>query len=198
MALSVTLLALASPTAVAKEGLVDPALQRVDVAEIGVSASFPADWRVLAPKRARLSWYRQSPEDDTPVYAWTAVFAFSGVRWCGIDRYEDFPWSLDEHTRFLEHWHVSGNLTGTSGGYEAVELPSGHGYRIDIDNELTGRSTKLYLLAQDHDQVLLTCTDVLGSTEDWREVAESIELAPRTANAIDSVPNRLEGPVTEP
>jgi hypothetical protein len=162
--------------------------QRVELPEIGLVAAFPADWTVRTPMTPHDSWFDVSPEDSTPVYVWTGIFATSGDgRWCGIDRFEDFPWSFDEHAAYLEHWHVSGHLYGVSGGYEAVDLPSGEAYRIDVDDQLKERSLKLYLLQQGDDRVLLTCADKLGSTEDWQTIAESIELGPRTADALETI-----------
>jgi hypothetical protein len=129
-----------------------------------------------------------SAEDSTPIYAWTAIFATGGDgRWCGIDRYEAFPWTLDEHAAFLERWHVSASLYGRNGGYEAIELPAGPAWRIDVQDELKERTSHLYLLAYEDDHVLLTCTDVLGSEEDWLEVASTIELGPRTLTASEVI-----------
>jgi|GEM_PF-6816332 len=45
--------------------------------------------------------------------------------------------------------------------------------------------------------VRLTCADVLGSDEDWLEIAESIELGPRTVIAPEAVTAALAGTVTE-
>lgn len=162
--------------------------QRVELPDIGLVAAFPADWNVQTPMTPRESWFHVSPDDSTPVYAWTGIFATGGGgRWCGIDRFESFPWTFDAHAAFLEHWHVSGHLYGVSGGYQAVELPSGAAYRIDVDDELKERSLKLYLLQHGDDRILLTCADELGSTEDWQTIAESIELGPRTADALDTI-----------
>lgn len=95
--------------------------QRVDLPEIGLAATFPAGWRVMTPMSPRESWFDVSAQDDTPVYAWTGIFAIGDEgRWCGLDRFEDFPWTFDEHARFLEQWHVGASLYGRSGGYEAI------------------------------------------------------------------------------
>lgn len=162
--------------------------QRVELTQIGVAASFPADWHVLTPMQPRESWYDVSAEDETPVYAWTAIFATGGDgRWCGIDRYEEFPWTLDEHAAFLERWHVSASLYGRSGGLEAIELPSGPAWRIDVSDERKERTSRLYLLAHEQDQVLLTCSDQLGSEEDWLEIAATIELGPRVLVAPEVI-----------
>ncbi len=162
-------------------------VQRVELAGIGISASFPAGWKVMTPMVRRASWFDRGIDDTTPVYAWAAVFATAGDgRWCDIDRFEDFPWSFAEHAAFLERWNVSGNLYGVSGGYEPVELPAGSAYRIDVDDELQGRSSVRYLFEYGSDRILLTCSDVLGSSEDWTSIAESIELGPRTLIALDA------------
>ena len=167
--------------------------QRVELPAIGLVAAFPADWNVLTPETPRESWFDVSPEDSTPVYAWTGIFATGGGgRWCGIDRFESFPWPFAEHAAFLEHWHVSGHLYGVSGGYETVDLPSGPAYRIDVDDELKERSLKLYLLEHGGDHILLTCADELGSAEDWQTIAASIELGPRTADALATIDATLD------
>jgi hypothetical protein len=158
--------------------------QRVELPDIGLVAAFPTEWTVRTPMTPRESWFDVSADDATPVYVWTGVFATGGGgRWCGIDRFEDFPWPFDEHAAFLERWHVSGHLYGVSGGYESVDLPSGRAYRIDVDDELKERSLTLYLLQHGSDRILLTCADELGSPEDWQTIAASIELGPRTADA---------------
>ena len=152
----------------------------------------------MTPMMPRASWFERSADDTTPVYAWTGIFATAGDgRWCGIDRFEDFPWSLDEHAGFLERWHVSAHLYGRNGGYEVVELPGGRAYRIDVNDELKERSSKLYLLEHGTDRVLLTCTDVLDSGEDWLEIAQSIELGPRTAVAPDAIAAALDATTAE-
>jgi hypothetical protein len=162
--------------------------QRVELPDIGLVAAFPADWNVLTPMTPRESWFDVSADDRTPVYVWTGIFATGGGgRWCGVDRFEDFPWSFDAHAAFLEHWHVSGHLYGVSGGYETVELPSGTAYRIDVDDELKQRSLKLYLLQYEDDRILITCADELGSEEDWQTIAESVELGPRTVDALETI-----------
>jgi hypothetical protein len=162
----------------------EPAFERVEVPEIGLAAAFPADWNVRAPMTPRESWYDVSADDETPVYAWSGIFAIGDAgRWCGLDRFEDFPWTLDEHAAFLEQWHVSASLYGRNGGYEAVELPAGPAWRIDVNDERKERSSRLYLLEHGGDHILLTCSDTLDSTEDWLPIAESIELGPRTVDA---------------
>jgi hypothetical protein len=163
-----------------------PETQRVVLPELGISASFPAEWSVFTPLVRRASWFDQSLGDDSPVYAWSTVFATAGDgRWCDIDRYEDFPWSFAEHAAFLERWHVSGSLFGRSGGYATVDLPAGTAYRIELDDRLKGRSSVRYLFEYGADRILLTCTDVLGSTEDWLSIARSVELGPRTILALE-------------
>ena len=167
--------------------------QRVELPDIGLAAAFPDDWSVLTPMSPRESWFDVSPEDSTPVYAWTGIFATGGDgRWCGIDRFEHFPWPFEAHAAYLEHWHVSGHLYGVSGGYETVALPSGPAFRIDVNDELKERSLKLYLLQYGDDHVLLTCADELGSPEDWHTIAESIELGPRTADALETIDAALD------
>ena len=153
--------------------------QRVDLPEIGVAATFPAGWRVMTPMSPRESWFNVSDTDETPVYAWTGIFAIGDEgRWCGIDRFEDFPWTVDEHAAFLERWHVSASLYGRSGGHEPIALPAGPAWRIEVRDELKERSSTLYLLEHADDHVLLTCADDLGSEEDWLDIARSIESAP--------------------
>lgn len=171
----------------------EPGPQRVELPEIGLAASFPAGWRVRTPMSPRESWFDVSNEDETPVFAWTGIFATAGDgRWCGIDRFEDFPWTFDEHAAFLESWHVSASLYGRSGGYEQVELPAGSAWRIEVHDELKQRSSTIYLLEQAEDHVLLTCADHLGSEEDWLEIAASIELGPRTARAPEVMAATLD------
>ena len=182
------LLAVAVPA-----GATEDVTQRVELLEIGLEAAFPAEWSVRALMQPRESWFDVSATDSTPVYAWTAVFATGGEgRWCGIDRYEDFPWTFGEHAAFLERWNVSASLYGRSGGYEAVELASGPAYRIDVNDEIKERASTLYLLEQGDDHILLTCADVLGSTEDWLDIAESITLGPRTAAASEVIAATLD------
>ena len=197
-ALGATLtLALATSASAAAEAVPiltdEPALERVEVPEIGLAAAFPADWNVRAPMTPRESWYDVSADDETPVYAWSGIFALGDEgRWCGLDRFEDFPWTLDEHATFLEQWHVSASLYGRNGGYEAVELPAGPAWRIDVNDERKERSSRLYLLEHGGDHILLTCSDTLGSTEDWLPIAESIELGPRTADAPATIAATLD------
>jgi len=189
----VTMLLVAAMPAIAADATPTEALQHVELSEIGVAATFPADWHVMTPMQPRESWYDISAEDDTPVYAWTGIFATGeDGRWCGIDRYEDFPWTLDEHAIFLERWNVSSSLNGRTGGYEPVELTAGPAWRIDVNDERKGRTSRLYLLAYDGDQVLLTCADELGSTEDWLEIADSIELGPRGLDARTAIAQALD------
>lgn len=171
----------------------DEAAQRVELPEIGIAATFPAGWRVMTPMKPRASWFDVSADDATPVYAWAGTFATGGDgRWCGIDRFEDFPWTFAEHARWLEHWHVSGNLYGRNGGVELIELPDGPAYRVDVNDEIKERSSKLYLLEHEQDHVLLTCADVLGSEEDWLEIASSIELGPRIVVAPEAIAAELD------
>jgi len=192
-AASATLLLLGSAPVAAIDQAPSAALQRVELPEIGVAAGFPAEWHVMTPMQPRESWYDISAEDDTPVYAWTGIFATGeDGRWCGIDRYEDFPWTLDEHATFLERWNVSSSLNGRTGGYEPVELTAGPAWRIDVNDERKGRTSRLYLLAYDGDQVLLTCADELGSTEDWLDIADSIELGPRELDARTAIAETLD------
>lgn len=170
----------------------DPS-QRVELTEIGLAASFPGGWHVLTPMSPRESWFDVSADDKTPVYAWAGVFATGGDgRWCGLDRFEDFPWTFDEHATFLEQWHVSASLYGRDGGYETVELPAGPAWRIDVLDELKERSSTLYLLEYGNDHVLLTCADQLGTERDWLEIAETIELGPRTARAPEVISATLD------
>ena len=162
--------------------------QRVDLPEIGLAATFPAGWRVMTPMSPRESWFDVSDTDKTPVYAWTGVFAIGDEgRWCGIDRFEDFPWTFDEHATFLEQWHVSASLYGRSGGYEAIALPAGRAWRIDVNDEIKERTSTLYLFEHEEDHVLLTCADVLYSEHDWLPIAQSIELGPRTVVAPEAI-----------
>ena len=178
-----------APAAVATE---DEA-QRIEAPGIGLAAEFPASWNVRTLMTPRESWFDVSAEDSTPVYAWAGFFALGDEgRWCDLDRFEDFPWSLDEHATFLEHWHVSGNLYGRSGGYEAIELRAGPAWRIDVNDERKGRSSHLYLLEHEDDHILLTCSDTLGSPEDWLTIAQSIELGPRTASAPSAIAATLD------
>lgn len=159
-----------------------------ELPEIGLAATFPAGWRVLTPMSPRASWFKVSAEDETPVYAWTGIFAIGeDGRWCGIDRFEDFPWTFDEHATFLEQWHVSASLYGRNGGYEAIELPAGPAWRIDVNDEIKERTSTLYLLEHEGDHVLLTCADVLYSEQDWMPIAQSIELGPRSAVASEAI-----------
>jgi hypothetical protein len=161
-----------------------PETHRVVVRGLGIGASFPAEWSVFTPLVRRPSWFDQGADIRTPVYAWSTVFATAGNgRWCDIDRYEDFPWSFAEHAAFLERWHVSGSLFGRSGGYAIVDLPAGTAYRIELDDYLKGRSSVRYLFEHVTDRILLTCTDVLGSTEDWLSIAASVVLGPRMVMA---------------
>ena len=186
-ALALTM-ALALPTAAAERDL-----QRIEAPEIGLAAEFPADWNVRALMMPRESWFDVSAEDTTPVYAWAGFFAIGDEgRWCDLDRFEDFPWTLAEHATFLERWHVSGSLYGRNGGYEAIELQAGPAWRIDVNDERKGRSSRLYLLEHEDDHILLTCSDTLGSTEDWLTIAESIELGPRTASAPTTIAATLD------
>lgn len=167
--------------------------QRVELTEIGLAATFPAGWRVMTPMSPRESWFDVSADDASPVYAWTGIFALGeDGRWCGIDRFEDFPWTFDEHATFLEQWHVSASLYGRSGGYEAIELPAGRAWRIDVNDEIKERSSTLYLLEHDGDHVLLTCADVLYSEQDWLPIAESIELGPRVVVAPEAIAAALD------
>lgn len=167
--------------------------QHVELPEIGLAATFPAGWHVMTPMSPRESWFDVSAEDETPVYAWTGIFAIGDDgRWCGIDRFEDFPWTFDEHATFLEQWNVSASLYGRSGGFEAIELPAGPAWRIDVNDEIKGRTSTLYLLEFDRDHVLLTCADELYSTVDWLPIAESIELGPRTAIAPEAIAAALK------
>lgn len=190
-ALASAALVLPPTTAAATDA--DPDSQRVELAEIGLVASFPAEWRVRTPMSPRESWFDVSTEDETPVFAWTGIFATAGDgRWCGIDRFEDFPWTFDEHAAFLESWHVSASLYGRAGGYEQVELPAGVAWRITVHDELKERSSTIYLLEHEDDHVLLTCADRLGSEEDWLAIAASIELGPRTARAPDVIAATLD------
>jgi len=171
----------------------DAVSQRVELPEIGLAASFPPDWRVRTPMSPRESWFDVSADDETPVFAWAGIFATGGDgRWCGIDRFEDFPWTVDEHAAFLERWHVSASLYGRSGGQEPIELPAGPAWRIEVRDELKERSSTLYLLEHADDHVLLTCADDLGSEEDWLDIARSIELAPRTVRAPDVMAATLD------
>lgn len=187
LAALVAITLLPSPLAAASDVRPTPAAstapgepQRIEVADAGISVSFPAGWRVSTTLVRRASWFEQG-DGVTPVYAWSVVFATAGDgRWCDIDRYEDFPWPFDEHAAFLERWHVSGNLYGRDGGSARVVLPAGVAYRIELDDELKGRSSVRYLFEYGADRILLTCTDALGSDEDWREIAASMELGPRS------------------
>jgi hypothetical protein len=170
-----------------------PEAQRVVVLELGVAASFPAEWSVFTPLLRRASWFDRGTDHGTPVYVWSTVFATAGNgRWCDIDRYEDFPWSFAEHATFLEFWHVSGSLFGRSGGYATVDLPAGTAYRIELDDRLKGRSSVRYLFEYVTDRILLTCTDVLGSTEDWLSIAESVELGPRAVPLLEERDRRAQ------
>ena len=188
----VAALALAA-TAALPAAAAERALQRIEAPEIGLAAEFPVDWNVRALMMPRESWFDVSVEDTTPVYAWAGFFAIGDEgRWCDLDRFEDFPWTLAEHATFLERWHVSGSLYGRSGGYEAIELQAGPGWRIDVNDERKGRSSRLYLLEHEDDHILLTCSDTLGSTEDWLTIAESIELGPRTASAPTTIAATLD------
>ena len=190
LALALLWTALVTAPAVATE---EPTTQRVELPEIGLAAAFPADWSVRAVMTPRESWFDVSAEDQTPVYAWAGFFAIGDEgRWCDLDRFEDFPWPLDEHATFLEHWHVSGSLYGRSGGYEAIELQAGPAWRIDVNDERKGRSSRLFLLEHEDDHILLTCSDALGSPEDWLAIAESIELGPRTASAPTTIAATLD------
>lgn len=167
--------------------------QRIEAKDIGLAAEFPADWNVRTLMTPRESWYDVSTEDATPIYAWVGFFAIGDEgRWCDLDRFEDFPWTLEEHATFLEHWHVSGSLYGRSGGYEAIELQAGPAWRIDVNDERKGRSSRLYLLEYEADHILLTCRGTLGSPEDWLTIAESIELGPRTASAPTTIAATLD------
>ena len=168
-------------------------VQRVELPEIGLAATFPGDWKVMTPMSPRESWFDVSAEDETPVYAWAGIFAIGDAgRWCGIDRFEDFPWTFAEHATWLEQWHVSASLYGRSGGYEAIELPAGPAWRIDVNDEIKERTSTLYLLKHGADHVLLTCADELYAEEDWLFIAESIELGPRTAVAPEAIAARLD------
>ena len=171
----------------------DEPTQHVELPEIGLAADFPAGWQVRTPLQPRESWFDVSTEDDTPVYAWTGIFATGGDgRWCGIDRFEDFPWTVDQHAAFLERWHVSASLYGRDGGYGAVMLPAGPAWRIDVHDERKGRTSVLYLLEYEGDHVLLTCADELRSDEDWLAIAQSIELGPRSAVAPEVMAATLD------
>jgi hypothetical protein len=184
-------LTLATTTVAATDDDAPP--QRVELPEIGLAASFPPDWRVRTPMSPRESWFDVSADDETPVFAWAGIFATGGDgRWCGIDRFEDFPWTIDEHAAFLERWHVSASLYGRSGGHEPIELPAGPAWRIEVRDELKERSSTLYLLEHADDHVLLTCADALGSEEDWLDIARSIELAPRSARATEVMAATLD------
>jgi hypothetical protein len=168
-------------------------LQLVELPEIGVTVSFPADWHVMTPMTPRASWFDVSADDATPVYRWAAVFALGDAgRWCDIDRYEDFPWTFEEHAAFLEHWRVSASLYGRSGGYARIVLPSGPAFRVDVNDELKGRNSTLYLFEHGRDHVQLTCSDTLGSEDDWLDIAESIELGPRTVAASEAIATALD------
>jgi hypothetical protein len=167
--------------------------QHVELPEIGLAATFPPGWRVMTPMSPRESWFDVSAEDQTPVYAWAGVFAIGeGGQCCGIERFEAFPWTLDQHAAFLEQWHVSASLYGRSGGYEAIELPAGRAWRIDVNDEIKKRTSTHFLLEHGRDHVLLTCADELYSEQDWLPIAQSIELGPRLAVAPEAIAAALE------
>lgn len=192
MAMAAALMALAT---VVGSTAAEPAAetQHVELPELGLAATFPAGWHVMTPMSPRESWYDVSAEDETPIYAWAGVFAIGDDgRWCGIDRFEDFPWTLDEHAAFLERWHVSASLYGRSGGYEAIELPAGPAWRVDVNDEIKVRTSTHFLLEHGQDHVLLTCAAELYTEEDWLPIAQSLELGPRSVVALEVIAATLE------
>lgn len=157
-----------------------PGYQRIEVPEAGLAASFPAGWKVMTPMARRESEFGDRPEDGTPVYVWTTIFAMAGDgSWCDIDLFEDFPMSLAEHVTLLEGWLYGGYPFGRTGGSTPLQLPAGDAWRIDMSDESERRSWTMYMVESGSDRYMLTCADELGSREDWLSIAESIELQPR-------------------
>jgi len=154
--------------------------QRVEVPEAGLAASFPVDWKVMTPMARRESEFGHRPEDDTPVYVWTTIFATAGDgSWCDIDLYEDFPMSLGEHVSLLEGWLYGSYLYGRTGGSTPLQLPAGDAWRIDMSDESERRSWTMYMVELGSDRYMLTCVQDLGSQQDWLSIADSITLRPR-------------------
>jgi len=155
--------------------------QRVVAPEVGLTMTFPADWRVSLPAGTRESHIR-TPEGE-PIYETTAIIANGGGgRWCDVDVYLDMIAPLDQHAYAYVGYLQQINGANTPMVVVDAELPAGPAFRIEVFDQDRARLRTMYLfdgpVADDGtvDRYLFTCAAPSDSPPFWEAMAESAEV----------------------
>lgn len=166
--------------------------QEVYAPSVGLSISFPADWRVGLPEGERVS--ALTSPDGEPILETTAVMANGGdAGLCDVDVYLDMSAPLRDHA-----YAYAAYLQQTFGSVPMVvtetELPAGNAYRIEIVDAERDRIRSLFLFdgvaAEDgsFDRFLLSCATPSAAEPIGQAVAETIAI---------SAPAPVEEPAAE-
>lgn len=166
--------------------------QEVYAPSVGLSISFPADWRVGLPEGERVS--ALTSPDGEPILETTAVMANGGdAGLCDVDVYLDMSAPLRDHA-----YAYAAYLQQTFGSVPMVvtetELPAGNAYRIEIVDAERDRIRSLFLfdgvVAEDgsFDRFLLSCATPSAAEPIGQAVAETIAI---------SAPAPVEEPAAE-
>jgi hypothetical protein len=154
-------------------------VQRIDLPEVGVALSLPADWNTDIEMRQQEDWglYDEGLAAE-PVPFWKLVYASDGSgTWCDLTWYPSYPLALDAHAERYEALMTPGHSDAERPiEVTSVELSGGEAYRFDIYNEPSATYTTVYLLGSGDAHYLLQCVGDEPAEDGWLPLAESLEL----------------------
>lgn len=167
----------AAPTPAAPQATLDPdATAAIEAPNVGLTLSFPAEWRLSLPEGERVS--EITGPDGEPIMATTAIYAMGqGGQWCNVDVYFDAPASLQEHTFALASY-LQQKLGKVPMVVTETDIPVGHAFRIEVLDTVTARIRTHYLFerANDdgtNDRFVLTCANPVDVEALGQAIAET-------------------------
>ena len=170
----------------------DPAyFERVEVPEVGLAMAFPSEWLIEIEMD-----YAEIEEGDPETGYWTAIYAHDdGVTWCDLTMYVSQMSDLDGLVPYTAERFAESGSDDVAVQWQAVSLPLGEAYRIDVQDPGRGEYSSFYLFDADSARYYLSCMSDERDARDWMDIAETIEWLTDTE---DVEPGVVEPEVIEP
>ena len=164
-------------TAQADTDAADPVtFERVEVAEAGIAVSFPSHWSIKMKMERELSDLPPEVPAGGPARLWDVLVATSGWDFtsCFVQWFEDMPISLEEHAGTIAE-RIAADPDWTS-EVAHIQLAAGDAFQVDHRVSDEGVFVNGYLLESGSDHYYLQCLDMAPFEDDYRFIAETIEL----------------------
>ena len=179
MVLTTILLTTSAAAAVAQEPepIPDPGSQRVEVTEAGIALAFPDDWSTVVQMVREEAILPPQLSGADPVDRWVVLeSAAPDGSGCGMVMYDEHPLSLEAHAEWIESGYgEEADVISTTVTH--VGIPVGDAIRFDVVIKDTGVLVA-YLFESDEARYQLGCMDAERHEDDWRSIAETVELIP--------------------